>query len=181
MWFLRLAKSRHKLLRTQFLFGTKIKSTYKNVLRNTKILDLSVKRGSQRPIYVLGPRQKWVDLPPTFFELFINFLVVWHLLLNVQKNLSRPFFVLWKISKFSIFDHVQSQNGPYLAKTENGLDKFFWIFNSKCQTTRKLIKSSKNVGGKSTHFCLGPKTRIGRWDPRFTLRSKIFVFRSTVL
>ena len=34
-----------------------------------------------------------------------------------------------------------------------------------------MIKSSKNVGGKSIHFCLGPKTGIGCQDPRFTLRS----------
>ena len=75
MWFLRLAKLLHKLFWTQFLFGSKIKSTYKNALENTEILDMSVKRGSQRPIKLLGPRQKWVDLPPTFFELFINFLI----------------------------------------------------------------------------------------------------------
>ena len=60
-------------------------------------------------------------------------------------------------------------------------DKFFWIFNSKWQTTRKLIKSAKNVGGKSTHFCLGPKTWIGHWYTHFTLRSKIHVFGDTIL
>ena len=127
MWFLRLAKSLHKLFRTQFLFGTKIKSTYKNVLRNTKILDLSVKRGSQHPIYVLGPRQKWVNLPPTFFELFINFLVVWHLLLNIQKNLSSPFsvlarygpFWLWTWSKIENFEIFYKIKNVYLIKTND--------------------------------------------------------------
>ena len=69
MWFLRLAKSRYELFRAQFLLGTKIKSTYKNVLQNTNILDLSVKLGSQCPIHALGPRQKWANLPPTFLEL----------------------------------------------------------------------------------------------------------------
>ena len=57
MWFLRLAKSRRKLFWTQFLFGTEIKSTFKNVLPNTWILDLSVKWRSQQPISVLSPRQ----------------------------------------------------------------------------------------------------------------------------
>ena len=85
MWFLRPAESRHKLFRAQFLFGTKIKTTYQNVLPNTWILDLSVKRGSQQPIQVLGPRQKWVNFPPTFFQLFINFLVDFHLLYNISK------------------------------------------------------------------------------------------------
>ena len=100
MWFLRLAKSLHKLFRTQFLFGTKIKSTYINILQNTKILDLSEKRGSQRPIPDLGPRQKWVNFPPTFFELFINFLLVCHLLLDIQKKLSYRFFVSAKYGPF---------------------------------------------------------------------------------
>ena len=68
---------------------------------------------------------------------------------------------------------------PYLAETAKRDNKYFWIFNSKWQTTRILVKGSKDVGGKLTHFCLRAKTRIGRWDPHFTLRSKIFVFCST--
>ena len=35
------------------------------------------------------------------------------------------FLVLWKKSKFFIFDHVKSQNGPYLAETEKRPSKFF--------------------------------------------------------
>ena len=35
------------------------------------------------------------------------------------------FFVLWKKSKFFIFDHAKSQNGPYLAETEKCPSKFF--------------------------------------------------------
>ena len=127
MWFLRLAKSRHKLFRTQFLFGTKIKNTYKNILQNTKILDLSVKRGSQRPIPVLGPRQKWVDFPPTFFELFINFLLVCHLLMNIQKNLLSRFsisarygpFWLWTSSKIKYFEIFYKKENDYLIKTND--------------------------------------------------------------
>ena len=48
MWFLRLAKSLHKLFQTQFLYATKIKSTFENVVQNTKILDLSAKRWTQQ-------------------------------------------------------------------------------------------------------------------------------------
>ena len=127
MWFLRLAKSLHKLFRTQFLFSTKIKSTFKNILQNTKILDLSVKRGSQHPYQVLGPRQKWVDFPPTFFELFINFLVVCHLLLNIQKKLSSRFsvpakyglFLLWTWSKIENFEIFHKTKNDYLIKTND--------------------------------------------------------------
>ena len=107
--------------------GTKIKSTYKNVLRNTKILDLSVKQGSQCPILVLAPRQKWVDLPPTFFELFINILVVCHLLLNIQKNLLSRFsvsarycpFWLWTWSKIKNFEIFYKIENDYLIKTND--------------------------------------------------------------
>ena len=138
MWFLRLVKSRYELFRAQFLLGTKIKSTYKNVLQNTNILDLSEKRGSQRPIPVLGPRQKWVDFPPTFFELFINFLVVCHLLMNIQKTFLYRFSVLarygpfwlgtWsKIKNFEIFHKIKNN---YLIKTNHSCFlKKFKIFN----------------------------------------------------
>ena len=88
MWFLRLAKSLHKLFRSQFLFGIKIKSTYENVLQNTKILELSVKRRSQSPIYVLGPRQKWVNLPPTF----LNFLSIFWLMITYYMNIQKRYF-----------------------------------------------------------------------------------------
>ena len=72
MWFQRLTKLFHKLFWTQLLFGTKINSTSKNALWKTNILDLCVKRGSQHPIQVVAPKQKWVNLPPTF----LNFLSI---------------------------------------------------------------------------------------------------------
>ena len=129
MWFLRLAKSRHKLFRTQFLFGTKIKNTYKNILQNTKILDLSVKRGSQRPYQVSGPRQKWVDLPPTFFELFINFLIVCHLLLNIQKKLSSRFSISAKYGLFLLWTWSKIENFEIFHKTKND---YFIKINDSC-------------------------------------------------
>ena len=112
MWFLRLAKSLHKLFQTQFLFGTKIKSTYKNLLCNAKILDLSVKRGCQRPIHGLGPRQKWIDLPLTFFELFIAGLFYWFsdillLTLEYSKKKICPIFPFWQDVAHFDFGHGQ--------------------------------------------------------------------------
>ena len=59
--------------------------------------------------------------------------------------------------------------------------QIFYMLYCPWQTTRKLIKSSKNVRGKSTRFCLGPKIGIGHWDPHFMLRSKIHVLGSTIL
>ena len=119
MWFLRLAKSIHKLFWTQFLFDTIIKSTYENVRQNTKPLNLNVKWGSQRPILILAPRQKWVDLPPTIFELFINFLVVCHLLLNIQKNLLYRFSVLARYNPFSLWTWSKVKNLEFFYRTKS--------------------------------------------------------------
>ena len=44
-----------------------------------------------------------------------------------------------------------------------------------------MVKSLKNVGGSLTYFRLGPKTKIGCWDLRFSVRSKILAFCGTLL
>ena len=119
MWFLRLAKLLHSHFQTRFLFGTKMKSTYENILQNTKTLDLSAKQGSQCPIQVLGLRQKWVNLPPTFFEFFINFPILWHLLLNIQKNLSSPFSVLARYGPFWLWTWPKNENFEIFHKIQN--------------------------------------------------------------
>ena len=153
MWFLRLAKSLHKLFWTQFLFGTKIKSIYKSVLQNTKIMDLSVKRGSQRPTHVLCPSQKWVNFPPTFFELFVNILVVCHLLFNIQKNLLSRFsistrygpFWLWRWSKIENFEIFHKTKNDYLLKTNDScLIKKVKIFNFWPCSKSKWVISCQN-------------------------------------
>ena len=164
MWFLRLTKSLHKLFWTQFLFGTKIKSTYEIVLRNTQILDLSVKRGSQCQIQVLALRQKWVDLPPTFFERFINFLVVCHLLLNIQKRILYRFsilvrygpFLLWTWSKIENFEIFHKTKNIYLIKTNDSCFivkvKFFhfwpcpkWKWTISCQNGKTIQNFFWNI------------------------------------
>ena len=101
------------LLWTKFLFGTKIKSRYQNVLGNTKILSLSVKQGSQCPIQLLGPRRKWVDFPPMFFQFFIIFLVVCHLLLNIKKKM------LWHFSSLARY-------GPFWLQTWSKIKNFYF-------------------------------------------------------
>ena len=75
------------------------------------------------------------------------------------------------------------QESKWAISCRNGKTplQIFYMLYSIWQTTRKLIESWKNIGGKSTHFCLGPKTGNGHWDPRFALRSKIHVFCSTFL
>ena len=146
MWFLRQAKSLHKLFKTQFLLGTKIKSTYSNMLQNTKILDLSAKWGSQRPIQVLAPRQKWVDFPPTFFEFFINFLLVCHLLMNIQKNLS---------SRFSI----SARYGPFWLQTWLKIENFEIFHKTKNDYLIKTNDSCFMVKVKIFNFWPRPKTK----------------------
>ena len=39
------------------------------------------------------------------------------------------------------------------------LQIFYMLYNA-WETTRKLIESWKNIWGKSTHFCLGPKMEM---------------------
>ena len=42
-----MVKSQDKNFRAQYLFHTKIKTTYQNVLQTTEILELRLKQGSQ--------------------------------------------------------------------------------------------------------------------------------------
>ena len=44
---------------------------------------------------------------------------------------------------------------------------------------QKIDRKLKKYWVKSIHFCLGPKTGNGHWNPCFALRSKIHVFGST--
>ena len=155
MWFPRLAKSLHKFFQTQFLFGTKIKSTYKNVLGNTKILDLSVKRESQRPIPVLGPRQKWVDFPPTFFELFINFLVV-------------TFSLSDHVKIFSIFDVIQLSK----AKMSRFAPNIFLTFYQFSGSFSLIFEYSKKICGGIFPF----RQDMAHFDFERGQKSKILKF-----
>ena len=65
------------------------------------------------------------------------------------------------------------------CRNEKSMRQIFYMLLSTWKCIRKLIKSWKNVGGKVGLFCLGPKTWLGYWDPRFNLSFKISVLGST--
>ena len=52
--------------------------------------------------------------------------------------------------------------------------QIFYILQSTWKCIRKSLKSCENVEGKISHFCLGPKTWLGYYDPRFDLQLQIF-------
>ena len=128
MWFLRLAKSRHKLFRTQFLFGTKIKSTYKSILWNTKILDLSVKRGSQRPFQVPS-KAKMSRFAPNIFWTLYQFSGSLSLTIEYSKKIVVPFFRFGKIWPIFTLDMVKNWNFEIFHKTKND---YFIKINDSC-------------------------------------------------
>ena len=125
------------------------------------------------------------------FSVSANYHRFWLLTWSKMKNFA--FFYKMPFNSFSkrinlafmfyvkIFDFWPCQKLKSVIICRNGKStlQIFYMLQSKWKSTRKLIKSWKNVGGKSTHFCLGPKTWTGCRDPRFTLRSKIHVFGST--
>ena len=151
MWFLRLAKLRHKIFWTQFLFGTRIKTTYKIVLPNIRILDLCAKRRSKWPISVLGLRQKIDQIAPPPPHLFstlyqnsslsctLQYIKIWKHLFLLWQDMAH-FDLLhgqkWKISTFPI-----KQKNICLFKTN------YWRFIMKvkilhfwpCQKTKWVI------------------------------------------
>ena len=95
MWFPRLAKSLHKCFRTQFLFGAKIKSTYKNVLGKNKFFGPECKTRVSASKSTFGSKAKMNWFPPTFFQLFINFLVVCHFLCTTYTALRNRYGIIF--------------------------------------------------------------------------------------
>ena len=99
---------------------------------------------------------------------------------------SKNFCLLWTndycfMKKVKILHFWPCQDSKWAISCRNGKTplQIFYMLYSIWQTIRKLIESWKNIGGKSTHFCLGPKTGNGHWDPRFTIRSKNHMFCRT--
>ena len=62
-----------------------MKSTYQIDVPGTKIWNLWAKTVPWGVIEVLAPRQKQVDVPPTFFQISIDFLVGFYLFSNISK------------------------------------------------------------------------------------------------
>ena len=106
-----------------------------------------------------------------------------------------PFWLMtWsKIENFEIFHKtkinylIKTNDSCFTVKVKMGhilmkhkYETLNFLYVPKWVTNyQKIDKTFKKCGGKLTYFCLGPKTWIGRWDPSFSLRSKILVFGST--
>ena len=69
----------------QYLFVCIIKSTHQLDVPGTKTWDLEANIVPWVAVLVLGRRQKWVNLPITFFQLFMSFLVDFYILYNIWK------------------------------------------------------------------------------------------------
>ena len=89
-----------------YLFVCIIKSTYHVDVHVTKTWDLRAKTVPWQAILDLGPRQKWVDLPDTFFQLFMSFLVDFHILYNILKIWNTHFPFRQNMANFH-FQHGQ--------------------------------------------------------------------------
>ena len=53
--------------------------------------------------------------------------------------------------------------------------QIFYMLLSMWKSTRKDIKRWKKVGGRLTHFCLGPKSKIARHGTVLAVRSQVLV------
>ena len=90
----------------QYLFVCIIKSTHQVDVPGNKTWDLRAKTVQWQAILDLGPRQKWVDLPDTFFQLFMSFLVDFHILYNILKIWNTHFPFRQNMANFH-FQHGQ--------------------------------------------------------------------------
>ena len=64
---------------------------------------------------------------------------------------------LWSGSKFLIFDHVESENLQYLAKTKKGCAKFFISFKLHENVSENQQEVGKMLGEKLVIFALDLK------------------------
>ena len=136
-----MAKSWHKLFWAQFLFGTNVKTSYENVIKNTWIFDLSAKRSFQ----VLGPKQKWFDFPLNIFSIFYQFSGSFPCTIQHLKKLKGRFSVSARFGTFWILANYQKINRK-LKKYWGKIDSFLpWTQNLKwtlgpsfCTQVKKL-------------------------------------------
>ena len=68
------------------------------------------------------------------------------------------FLFYQKFKKFSFLTMSKVKIDHILPKLKNATIDFFEYPIVSDRLTRKLIRNSKNVGGKLTYFCLGSKT-----------------------
>ena len=91
---------------TQYQIVYNMKSTYRINVPGTKIWNLGDNKVSWGAIEVLVPKQKQVNVPPTFFELSIEFLVGFYLLFNILK-IWIALFPFWQDMAIFQFQHGQ--------------------------------------------------------------------------
>ena len=124
MWFPRLDKSMHRLFQTQFLFCTKIKYTYKNVLGNTKSFDLSVKNGLC-VWFNFWSKAKMSWFAPNIFLTLYQFSGSISLTIKCSKKIVMVFFHFGKMWPILTLDMVKKskffikQKNDYLIKTNH--------------------------------------------------------------
>ena len=70
---------------TQYQIIYNMKSTYRINVPGTKIWNFGANTVPWGVLEILAPRQKQVNVPPTFFKLSIEFLVGFYLLFNILK------------------------------------------------------------------------------------------------
>ena len=81
--------------------------------------------------------------------------------------------LLWSWSKFFIFDHADSENTPYLAKTKKVCAKFFICCKVHENVSENYQNVGKMLGEKFVIFALDSKldwateTLILTSDPKF--------------
>ena len=91
---------------TQYQIIYNMKSTYRINVPGTKIWNLGANTVPWGVLEILAPRQKQVNVPPTFFELSIEFLVGFYLLSNILK-IWIALFPFWQDMAIFQFQHGQ--------------------------------------------------------------------------
>ena len=95
-----MATSRNKNFRAHFLFHTKIKTVYHNVLTTTEVKTrVTVAQSS------FEAKAKMTNFSPNIFQLFNNFLIYFHAL-GRMKNVAFLFFYFCQILQIFPFNMV---------------------------------------------------------------------------
>ena len=87
------------------------------------------------------------------------------------------FFMVWV--KIFHFWPCWNWKSAISCWNEKSMRQIFYMLESTWKCIRKSLKSCEIITGKISHFCLGPKTLLGYYDPRFDLSSKISVVGSS--
>ena len=129
----------------QYMFLCNIKTTYQVDMHSTKNLDAGANTVPWGAIQVLGPRQKWVDVPITFFQLSIDYLVVFYLLSNILQG----WWYLVVLGRFKFrfkLSHAKTQKKKILYSTlcnfaeKRQSENLTFFSKSQCQPMSLLTR-----------------------------------------